>query len=86
MDNNSREEVQHIIQIALQGEALRGDNGAVLIDNDHTEPVYLLSHEFQPQEFSEQLNELLTEDERKHIFVVYKMKDAMHISKIPRGV
>ena len=67
--------MNEIIEIGIRGEQARGDNGAVL-----------LSHEFKPSTFGDQLNELLSEDERAHIFVVHKTKDAMHISKIPRGL
>jgi hypothetical protein len=77
--------IQMIIQTALNGEHARGDNGAVLIDEETSELVYLLSHEFKPVQFSEQLNDLLSEDKRVHIFVVLKTKDAMHISKLPRS-
>ncbi len=74
---------QRILEVALEGEKSRGDNGAVLVDNEHV--VYLLSHEFQPSDFRQQLEELLSEDDRVHIFIVHKNDDAMHISKIPRG-
>ena len=78
--------MNEIIEIGIRGEQARGDNGAVLFDEENSSIVYLLSHEFKPSTFGDQLNELLSEDERAHIFVVHKTKDAMHISKIPRGL
>lgn len=96
MDNNTtksalvqakeptQEHTQELIRIALEGEQARGDNGAVLIDEESSDFLYLLSHEFKPDEFTEKLNELLSEDNREHIFIVHKSKDAMHISKIKR--
>lgn len=86
IQNMRQDVVDSVLKVALDGESVRGDNGAVLIDEDTSQIVYLLSHEFQPREFSTKLNELLSDDERKHIFIVHKSKDAMHISKIPRGV
>ena len=84
LPNQSREYVQSIIQIAIEGEKCRGDNGAVLIDDESSQILYLLSHEFKPVEFSEQLNDLLSEDNSVHIFIVHKVNDSLHISKIPR--
>jgi len=86
MENFEKEMVEKIIQTGLQGEFIRGDNGAVLVDQDSGDIVYLLSHEFKPQDFCSKLEELLSDDNRKHIFVVVKTNDALHISKIPRGV
>tara|TARA_B100000482_G_scaffold68970_1_gene48389 strand:+ start:2487 stop:2747 length:261 start_codon:yes stop_codon:yes gene_type:complete len=86
MQNFEKEMTDEIIQVGLQGEYARGDNGAVLVDQDSKEIVYLLSHEFKPNNFSLKLQELLSEDYRKHVFVVVKTNDALHISKIPRGV
>ena len=84
LENQSREYVQAIIRIAIEGEKIRGDNGAVMIDEETSQMVYLLSHEFKPPQFSEQLNELLSEDNSVHIFVVHKVDNSFHISKIPR--
>tara|TARA_B100000214_G_C23718966_1_gene513370 strand:+ start:69 stop:329 length:261 start_codon:yes stop_codon:yes gene_type:complete len=86
MDKLDRESIEQIIRVGLSGEAERGTNGAVIVDEETNEIVYLLSHEFKPQDFSEKLNDLLSEDNNKHIFIVHKTKDAMHISKIPRGI
>lgn len=74
-----------IMQVGILGESARGDNGAVLVDKESSEMVYLLSHEFDPPQFREQLNDLLSDDNHQHIFVVFKDKDAMHINKIPKG-
>ena len=86
MQNFEKEMTEKIIQTGLHGEYVRGDNGAVLVDQDSNEIVYLLSHEFKPDDFCLKLEELLSEDERKHIFVVIKTNEALHISKIPRGI
>lgn len=86
MQNASREFVERVIEVGIVGEQRRGDNGAVLVDAETNDIVYLLSHEFQPLAFQNQLNELLSEDNQKHIFIVHKDKDAMHISKIPKGI
>lgn len=79
------EAANRIIACAVQGEACRGDNGAVMVDTNHDDIVYLLSHEIEPRAVGEALNELLSEDERKHVFVVQKTSDNIHILKIPRG-
>ena len=76
--------VQRIVEVALEGEHRRGDNGAVLIDKTNDAIVYLLSHEFQPAQFRTQLESLLSDDRHKHIFVVHKDDSHMHITKIPR--
>jgi len=86
MDTASRQEVEYILKVALNGEQARGDNGAVLVDTETQDVVYLLTHEFKPSNFSEQLEELLSEDGRANIFVVHKTKDSFHVSKIPRGI
>ena len=77
---------EQIIKIGLNGESVRGNNGAVLIDEENNEMVYLLSHEFKPQDFCDKLSDLLSEDGSDYMYIVHKTKDAMHISKIPRGI
>lgn len=77
---------EQIIKIGLNGESVRGNNGAVLIDEENNEMVYLLSHEFKPQDFCDKLSDLLSEDGNDYMYIVHKTKDAMHISKIPRGI
>ena len=84
LQNQSQEYVQNIIRIAIEGEKSRGDNGAIMIDEETSQIVYLLSHEFQPSDFSEQLNDFLSEDNGVHIFIVHKINNSLHISKIPR--
>lgn len=78
------EQMKMIISTGIMGEQTRGSNGAVLIDDESSDIVYLLSHEFKPIQFAEKLNELLTDDNNVHLFVVTKTKDSMHISKIPK--
>ena len=85
LEQYDRSKMELIIRTAIEGEHARGDNGAVLLDDESSDVVYLLAHEFKPLQFSEQLSDLLSEDNRKHMFVVLKTKDAMHISKIPRS-
>lgn len=84
MDKNLTKE---IIRVALEGEKARGNNGAVLIDTSQSDVkiVYLLSHEFGPEEFSEKLNDSLSEDGQNYIYVVNKVDKAMHISKVLRS-
>lgn len=86
MENNSRELTERVVKIALNGEYARGNNGAVLIDETSNDMVYLLSHEFAPSDFSETLSEMLSEDGHSFLYVVHKTSEAMHISKIPRGI
>ena len=86
MEDSTREHVNNILKVALHGEKVRGNNGAVLIDDDTSDIVYLLSHEFKPDDFSERLNEMLTEDGCNFVYIVHKTKDSMHVSKIPRGI
>ena len=73
-----------IIHTAINGEKSRGDNGAVLVDTENSTIVYLLTHEFQPDNFREKLEDLLSEDNNQHIFVVFKSKTDMHVSKMAR--
>jgi hypothetical protein len=71
-----------IVNVAIQGETVRGSNGAVLVDTDSNDVLYLLSHEFKPAVFCEKLNEMLSEDGSEYFYVVHKSKDSMHISKL----
>lgn len=78
MDN-----VNNIIEVAHNGEKTRGSNGAVLVDEDKSVVVYLLINEF-PEDFQENLSDLLTEDESQHIFVVKKQNDVLDVLKLKR--
>lgn len=78
-------QVKEIIQIGIEGEFTRGDNGAVLVDTVEKKTVYLLTHEFQPLQFQEQLNDLISE-EKQFLYVVVKDASNMHIVKIPKGI
>lgn len=86
MESNPKEVTEAIIKTGLQGEMVRGSNGAVLFDTETNEMVYLLSHEFLPTEFSTKLSEMLSEDGNSFLYIVHKTSDAMHVSKIPRGI
>ena len=84
MVDKTHELTQKIIAIALQGEHIRGNNGAVLIDTVSDDVVYLLTHEFKPQTFCDKLQDMLSEDGNEYIYIVHKEEKAMHISKIKR--
>lgn len=78
--------VNTILQVALQGEQARGDNGAVLVDTDEKTIVYLLTHEFKPEQFSSKLEDMLSEDGKQYFYIVHKTSDTMHVSKLPKGI
>ena len=86
MQDNSRELTEYILKVGIQGESVRGSHGAVLVDTNTNDVVYLLCDEFSPLEFSSKLKEMLSEDGMHYMYIVHKSTDALHVSKIPRGV
>ena len=84
MEDTTHELTQKILQIAMQGEHARGNNGAVLIDTVSNDVVYLLTHEFKPETFCDKLQDMLSEDGNEYIYIVHKEEKAMHISKMKR--
>jgi hypothetical protein len=75
---------EKIIETATQGEFSRGSNGAVMLDQDSKDVVYLLTNEFQPREFQEKLEDMLSEDGREYFYIVIKNEKEMHITKIKK--
>ena len=86
MDNDKQQVTEAIIKTAMQGESFRGTNGAVLFDLSSNDMVYLLTYEFEPIEFRERLEEMLSDDGHVYMYIVHKDNENMHVSKIPRGV
>lgn len=84
MTDTTSELTETVLKIALQGEHVRGNNGAVLVDTTSNDIVYLLSHEFKPDSFCEKLQDMLSEDGNDYIYIVHKDEKAMHISKMKR--
>jgi hypothetical protein len=43
-----------------------------------------LTNEFQPREFQEKLEDMLSEDGREYFYIVIKNEKEMHITKIKK--
>ena len=80
----NEDKIKKIIETSMIGEKMRGSNGAVMVDDEADEIVYLLVNEISPPQFREKLEDMLSEEANDYMFVVHKTKEAMHISKLPR--
>ena len=62
----------------FEGEETRGSGGVLFIKEDNT-CSYIFSNEFSNGEFTNKLQELINEDEKKNIFFVLQKERNLHI-------